>query len=700
MIWEALLYGLGSGGGVYIALLSNKWKKTKQWEDVSFLQGIGLVAWCIGSVLALSPVWWMQKLSLPVSLITYASFLRSLHVFPLATHATFGRWKMIIDTLALGVTFALMVVIHDLTYQAEGHSPVMIYWQGGFYLLLPAFSIFLIIRQLQGTARLKRERLLLSTILFIAVTMMTPMVPSSVLIWCVLVAFVCLFFAHRGLGQQQILHIAKTEYRYLFERQKFGKQDAIISQFMLLSITFALVGIPQIPYYGRVGLGAGILFGLVRVYLTTRENRILMNQTLVAASHLEQKYENQLEQIQLQNKKLSQVLGLKQNYEYLLLASNEQSLREVNYETLQQVIEELVDTWFARMDTLTFFQLSLESESGEVYFRLERGSRGYSGSLHHVNTRMVVSEQRDTALVPRYVSLFAQTSVVDQGHAELDHSFFQVLLVNVRGLILRCLHEHQALELGVMETEMGLARRIQSMLIPKEELIIKGLRARTVYAPITYVGGDYVDYIRIDDRYVCFIVADVSGHGLPASLLATGISSAARAVLQTSWSPDVILERLNQLLYENLSKTRLFITMMVACYDSYEHKLLLSRAGHPKPLYLSTTRQSVLDCRGGVGLGLLPDSTYPLEEVLLKEDAMLLIYTDGLVNTGRKDAFHYLQQWLGELSALLDDPGNANDEVIDRVESYVWGMTRREKQIDDISVLILQFQSDPHTKVQ
>ncbi|MFP3380783.1 serine/threonine-protein phosphatase, partial [Bacillus sp. SIMBA_069] len=90
----------------------------------------------------------------------------------------------------------------------------------------------------------------------------------------------------------------------------------------------------------------------------------------------------------------------------------------------QQVIEELVDTWFAKMDTLTFLQLSLVSESGEVYYRLERGTIDNAGNPHMVNQRMIVSEQRDTALIPRYVCLVAQISVADQGHAELEQSFF------------------------------------------------------------------------------------------------------------------------------------------------------------------------------------------------------------------------------------------------------------------------------------
>ncbi|MGG1664184.1 PP2C family protein-serine/threonine phosphatase [Brevibacillus sp. NRS-1366] len=697
MMWEALVYGLGSGGSVCIALLSRKGKKAQWWDDVSFLQGIGLLAWCIGSLLALSPMWWLQRLGLSISLITYVFFLRSLHVFPLSSHPFYERWKMVLDTAALVVTYLLLVIFHDISNHLNGDSPVMVYLQGGLYLLIPAISVLLAIRQLQGTVRTNRGRLLFATILFIAVTMMTPVASSAVMVGCISASLVFLFMAHRGLDLIETIKMEKTEYRYLFDRQKFGKQDAIMVQVILIFIVSSLVAIPDIPYYGRVGLGTGIVFGLVRVYFTSRDNHVLMNETLVAASNLEQKYQNQLAQIQLQNEQLSQVLRLKQIYEYLLVASNEQSLREVTYETLQQVIEELVDTWFAKMDTLTFLQVSLESEKKEIYYCLERGTRSYGGHLYQVEQRIIVSEQRDSSLTPRYVALIAQIAIVDQERTELEQSFFQVLLVNVRGLILRCLHEHQSLSLGVMETEMGLARRIQSMLIPTEELTIKGLRARTVYAPITYVGGDYVDYIRIDDRYVCFIVADVSGHGLPASLLATGISSAARAVLQTSWSPDEILERLNQLLFENLSKTRSFITMLVAVYDSVEHKLLLSRAGHPQPLYLSATAKKVLGCSGGVGLGLLPDSTYPLEEVVLHEEAILLIYTDGLINTGRKEVFRYLRLWLDELSELWDKPGSTNDAIIDQVESFLWTMIRREKQLDDMSVLILQFHSDPLT---
>ncbi|TGV29208.1 serine/threonine-protein phosphatase [Mesorhizobium sp. M00.F.Ca.ET.186.01.1.1] len=395
------------------------------------------------------------------------------------------------------------------------------------------------------------------------------------------------------------------------------------------------------------------------------------------------------------NNQLSLVEELKQNYEELLIASNKISVSDVHYDSIHRITTELVDVWFHQIKTLAYIGISWESEHGDVYFHMERGRRDDRGAAHFVEERIVVSEQWDTAKTPRYVRLLAQTvcNEYDMETKELEQSFFQLLLVTVRGLILRCLHEHQSSELKELELEMGLARRIQSMLIPKEEWRVDGLRARTVFVPVTYVGGDYIDFVPIDERYTCFIVADVSGHGLPASIWATGIRIAVRAVLQNNASPDDILQRLNQLLYTDLAKTRSYITMLVAVYDSIQHKILLARAGHPQPLYLSATKKAVLRCNGGVGLGLLADSTYQLEEVPLKEEGILLLYTDGLLDTGRKDVLRSSHGLLKELAVLLDEHEPGSEETIERVESYLWAMMRQGQQTDDISVLILQFQS-------
>lgn len=393
------------------------------------------------------------------------------------------------------------------------------------------------------------------------------------------------------------------------------------------------------------------------------------------------------------NHQLVKLMELKQNYEYLVMTSNEQSKRQVNYESLMPFIEELVDTWFVKMDKPCFLSITFESALGAVYFRIERGNKENAKVQREVEERIVVSEQCDTAQTPRYVRLFAQSNVNDRELKELEKAFYGLLLVNIRALILRC-QQDQSTGQREIEMEMRLARRMQSMLIPTEELQLTSLRTRTVYVPVDYVGGDYIDYRQINDRYTCFIIADVSGHGFLASIWATGIRIAVRQVLQTSYSPDEILERLNQLLYADLVKTRSYITMLVAVYDEMEHKIRFGRAGHPQPFYLSKSNQAILASKGGVGLGLLPDSTYQMEEVPLEEEGMLLLYTDGLLDTGRKEVFRGSRQWLEELSSLLNLPGDSKQESMNRVEAYLLEITQQRNQTDDISVLILQFEPE------
>lgn len=697
MIWETLLYVLGVCAGVSIVMRSPSLSSVKHWYNVSFLQGLGLITWGVGNLLTLYPLYGLQKICLTSCIFTYAFFLLSLHALQHSTLA-YASWKTVFDSVMLIATFITMVVLHQMAYDPNTmeHIPYMIPVQGGVFLMIPAITLIVENWQVSGpqsVERMRRGLLVMATILFAGYSMLQPIVPTPVMIALGVTSLALLVGAHRGLDNRKLLQIDQPEYRYLFQKLTFCKRDIIMVQAMLMLCAALLFGAPEIPSYGRIGLWVAILFGCIRVYFTIRDNRTLVNETFYSAARLEQQYEEQLALTQKSNEQLRQVLGLKQNYERLLIASNEQSLREVTYETLQQVIEELVETWYSKIDSLVYLRLSLESQNQFVYFQAEKGERNDPPELHRVSGEIVVHEDLDSALTPRFVRLEAYTVAENSQQKELEQSLFQLLLVNVRGLAQRCLHQHQALELRFMESEMELARRIQSMLVPKEQLTLAGLRARAVYAPFTYVGGDYIDYIRVDERYTCFIVADVSGHGLPASLLASGIRTAVRAVLQKSWSPDEVLTRLNQLLYDDLSKTRSYVTMLVALYDADEHALLLSRAGHPRPLYLSATQKMVLPCVGGVGLGLSADSTYKLEKVPLKEEGFLLLYTDGFVESGRKKVVRCIHTWLQDLSLLMDKHERDSEYAMDCVESYIWEMTREEQQTDDMSVLILQFQS-------
>ncbi|MGQ7277918.1 PP2C family protein-serine/threonine phosphatase [Brevibacillus thermoruber] len=692
MIWEALLYTLGTGAGAYMVCLSRRSACVKRWDDAAFLQGWGLIAWGAGHLLAFIPAAWVRMISLSLCLCFSLLFLLALHALfaPFLCHE---RWKTVLDAMTLCAMLGTSAVCLLLMPDMARHLAAQMALQSGFLLLLPTVSLALANRRMADAAREERQRLLAATLLFTALAAAVPFLPPALLFGAgaASLGFLCRSHQRRERGRERLL--ASDDCTHSYERLTFSLHDTAMVAVLLAGTVVAAVTVAGIPRLSLIGMGLGALVALARLALTIRANRILMGRAFWHVGSLERKFAEQLEQIRRKNAQMAQLLQLKQRYEQLLIVSNEQSMREVSYENLQQVIEELVDAWFTKMGTLLYLRLSLESADGVVYYESVRGNPDHPHIRHTVAEQIVVDEQRDSPLAPRYVVVLAKTAAEEADEREMEHPFFQLLAVNVRGLVLRCLHENQSLELRLMEQEMELARRIQLLLIPEERMVLPRLQAKAVYLPVAYVGGDYVDYVRIDQRYTCFVVADASGHGLPASLMANGIRSALRAVIQTCWEPDLILDRLNKLLYADLSKTRSFITMLIAVYDAVAHKLFLSRAGHPQPVYLSASRVGLLPCAGGLGLGLSPDSRYVREEMPIAEDGMLLVYTDGLPDLKQHDSSRYPDKWRRELSALWDECRTSPEDRIALVEKRVWELTRAGQQTDDISLLILQFQS-------
>ncbi|MFD2369887.1 PP2C family protein-serine/threonine phosphatase [Brevibacillus sp. GCM10020057] len=697
MIWEALLYGAGMFAGAYLVRSACKAASGRRWYNVTCLQGMGLMTWGAGNLLTLVPLLWVQKICLPVSFLTYTFFLLSLHALQ-RVRLAYELWKTVWDSVTLVATFTAIALLSEMASATNGHLPLLFHIEGGLFLLIPAFTMLAEKGQdalLHAEARIKQGGLILATCLFAVYLMLRPFETAAALVVGGAVSIACLLLAHNRSGEWLTARQEMPEYRRLFQRLAFCKWDAIMAFVMLLLSAAVLVVVPAFPSYGKGGLWAAILLGGMRCWLTIRGSRQLLERALQAATELEHQCKEQMALAKKSSQQLAEVLGHKENYQYLLVASNEYSMREVTFETLQHVMEELVGTWYDRIDSLVHLSLSLESEARSAYFTAARGERTEQAGLTVIQERIVVHEKLDTALTPRYVVMEVWVREDSSLEKELE-SFFQLLLVSVRGLTLRCLQHQQSRELRDVVSELELARRVQSLLVPKEELVLPALRARSLYMPFTYVGGDYIDCIRINERYTCFIVADVSGHGLSASLLAAGIRTAVRAVLQKSLSPDEVLARINQLLFEDLSRTRSYITMIVCLYDGHEHALLVSRAGHPQPLYLSAGKRGELPCAGGVGLGLLPDSTYKLEKVPLREPGLLLLYTDGLVDKGRKEG-HRFQSWLSDLALILDKHEHDDRAVMNQVESYIREITRGRQQHDDISVLILQFQGTERT---
>jgi hypothetical protein len=182
-----------------------------------------------------------------------------------------------------------------------------------------------------------------------------------------------------------------------------------------------------------------------------------------------------------------------------------------------------------------------------------------------------------------------------------------------------------------IQRELDLARNIQAALIPSEVPIIHGLKIATRFDPMREVGGDLYDFIyyRDPDRLGIFI-CDVTGHGVPAALIAGMVKSLIISAPVDPYRPAALLEYINSKVLGRTQEN--FITACNVIYDRKTRTCYLARAGHSWPLLIRDGRVQELKSRGRI-LGFFPIIESDVLSVPLKKGDRIILYTDGLSET-------------------------------------------------------------------
>ncbi len=185
-----------------------------------------------------------------------------------------------------------------------------------------------------------------------------------------------------------------------------------------------------------------------------------------------------------------------------------------------------------------------------------------------------------------------------------------------------------------LDHDLQIARDIQRILLPSEAPAVEGFQIAGVNIPARQVSGDYFDYIKVDDDRLGVVIADVSGKGVPASLIMAICRSALRAEARGSLSPAEVLRKVNRQLYPDI-KEDMFISMAYLILDHKNASVTLSRGGHDAPLlYRAATGEvSVLKPPGmalGIDSGDVFDRIAADISVPLEPDDCLVLYTDGI----------------------------------------------------------------------
>jgi sigma-B regulation protein RsbU (phosphoserine phosphatase) len=183
-----------------------------------------------------------------------------------------------------------------------------------------------------------------------------------------------------------------------------------------------------------------------------------------------------------------------------------------------------------------------------------------------------------------------------------------------------------------IETELETARQIQSSILPAGVPELEQLRIAASYQPMTGVAGDFYQFVRSDNNHLGVLVADVSGHGIPAALISSMIKVAMQSVTVHADDPAQVLAGLNQILASEAQGQ--FASAAYVWIDTENRNALYSAAGHPPLLCWRNTRGEMQRIESnGLLFGVGPDSEYPVCSVPLERSDRFLLYTDGVTET-------------------------------------------------------------------
>jgi sigma-B regulation protein RsbU (phosphoserine phosphatase) len=233
--------------------------------------------------------------------------------------------------------------------------------------------------------------------------------------------------------------------------------------------------------------------------------------------------------------------------------------------------------------------------------------------------------------------------------------------------------------LAAVESEMATARRIQESILPRRGPSAAAVDAASVYVPASSVAGDYFDFIDVDEHSFGVVVADVSGHGVGAALVASMLKVAIAMEAAHVREPARLLAELNAFFCGKLE--RQFITAVVAFIDTRSGEVAVSSAGHPPPLVRRATGAVEEVATSGFVLGRMRAAKYHDVSLTLAPDDAIVFYTDGVI-----EAQGYGSE---QLEACVGRGGSAR-QIADAIRS---GLPKENE--DDVTLVVVRLWSAP-----
>lgn len=243
-----------------------------------------------------------------------------------------------------------------------------------------------------------------------------------------------------------------------------------------------------------------------------------------------------------------------------------------------------------------------------------------------------------------------------------------------------------------VESELKIAADIQLSMLPRIFPPFPDREEFDIFAimePAKEVGGDFYDFFFIDENRLCFLIADVSGKGVPASLFMAILKFLLKTEAMRGIGPDEILNRVNATICPE-NKACMFATLFCGILNIKTGEIIFSNAGHNPPLlWKCNGKLNFLNPHKGFVLGVMDNVKFKKESLLLKPDDILILYTDGVTEAMNEKNEQFTKQRLFKIIKNLKN--RDVKEITYTIRKNITSFVGKALQSDDITILVLKF---------
>ncbi len=243
-----------------------------------------------------------------------------------------------------------------------------------------------------------------------------------------------------------------------------------------------------------------------------------------------------------------------------------------------------------------------------------------------------------------------------------------------------------------MDRDLVVARQIQSSLLPTELPKVAGVELAAANTPALEIGGDYYDFVPVDDTHLGIAIADVSGKGIGGAIMMSVCRSVLRAQAPRNPSPAHVLQLLNRILSQDIGKD-MFVSMLYMVLNTATREMVVARAGHERPILCSGDKSgfTVIDSPG-IGIGIADPDTFDraLKEVSisLKPGDVVVAYTDGITEAMNSQEEEWgIDNFLDAVRVAADEGAHS---VLSNVKQRMERFVGDRAQYDDMTLLAIR----------